>query len=130
MARETDELRDFALLHQVGIEQGEPVLRIAGEKTALPDSLAHRIALFRGRGRLLPHAGPFGPWDWLAVLLGRGIIPASWDPLADEIDPARAQQNFLRLAGLFRQSAETMPRHADYIARHCPAAAGSRIGGD
>jgi tryptophan halogenase len=120
MAQETAEQRDFALLHQVRIESGEPILRIAGETVGLPDSLAHRIALFRGRGRLLPHAGPWTPSDWLAVMLGRGIIPASWDPLADDIDPARAQQNFIRLAGLFRQSAETMPRHADYIAHHCP----------
>ena len=57
----------------------------------------------------MPNGGPWGPPDWLAVMLGRGIIPASWDPLADEIEPGRAQQNFLRLAGLFRQSAETMP---------------------
>jgi tryptophan halogenase len=121
MAQETTEQRDFALLHQVRIENGEPILRIAGEKIPLPDSLGHRIALFRGRARLLPHAGPWTPSDWLAVMLGRGIIPASWDPLADDIEPARAQQNFIRLAGLFRQSAETMPRHADYIAHHCPA---------
>jgi len=106
-------------------ENGEPVLRVAGEKSALPDSLAHRIALFRGTGRLLPGSGPWGPPDWLAVMLGRGIIPASWDPLADDVEPARARQNFLRLATLFRQSAETMPRHADYIAHHCPAQSSS-----
>ena len=125
VAHEMTEQRDFALLHQIIVEQGEPILRIAGEKVALPESLAHRIALFRGRGRLLPHAGAWGPPDWLAVLLGTGIVPASWDPLADSIEPARAQQNFLRLAGLFRQSAETMPRHSDYIAHHCPAAPGA-----
>ncbi|MEO8374565.1 MAG: tryptophan 7-halogenase [Sphingomonas bacterium] len=122
MDQELAEQRDFALLHQVTIENDEPILRVAGAKSALPDSLAHRIALFRGRGRLLPHAGPWAPSDWLVVMLGRGIIPASWDPLADDIEPQRAQQNFVRLAGLLRQSAETMPRHADYIAHHCPAA--------
>ncbi|MEO7688299.1 MAG: tryptophan 7-halogenase [Sphingomonas sp.] len=122
MDEELAEQRDLALLHQVTMENDEPILRIAGAKSALPDSLAHRIALFRGSGRLLPHAGPWGPPDWLAVMLGRGIIPASWDPLADDIEPQRAQQNFTRLAGLFRQSAETMPRHVDYIAHHCPAA--------
>lgn len=86
MEQELAEQRDSALLHQVMIENDEPVLRVAGEKSALPDSLAHRIALFRGRGRLLPHAGPWAPADWLAVLLGRGVIPASWDPLADDIE--------------------------------------------
>ncbi|MEO6216758.1 MAG: tryptophan 7-halogenase [Sphingomonas sp.] len=121
MDHELAEQRDLALLHQVEIENDEPTLRVAGEKSALPDSLAHRISLFRGRGRLLPHAGPWAPPDWLAVMLGRGIIPASWDPLADDIEPQRAQQNFMRLAGLLRQSAETMPRHVDYIAHHCPA---------
>ena len=122
MDQELAEQRDLALLHQVTMENDQPILRIAGEEIAFPDSLAHRIALFRGRGRLLPHAGAWGPPDWLAVMLGRGIVPASWDPLADDIEPQRAHQNFMRLAGLFRQSAETMPRHVDYIAHHCPAA--------
>ncbi|MEO9129914.1 MAG: tryptophan 7-halogenase [Sphingomonas sp.] len=121
MANEITEHRDLALLHQVIIEDGEPVLSIAGEKRTLPDSLAHRIALFSGKGRLHLRRGPWSPSDWLAVMLGRGIIPASWDALADSIEPTRAQQNFIRLAGLFHQSAETMPRHADYIAHHCPA---------
>jgi len=111
MALETADHRDFALLNHVRIEKDDPVLRVAGEPSPLPDSLANRIALFRGRGRLLPHAGPWAPADWLAVMLGQGIVPASWDPLADAIEPQRAHQNFLRLAGLFRQSAETMPRH-------------------
>lgn len=122
MDQEIAEQRDLALLHLITIENDEPILRIDGEASPLPDSLAHRLSLFRGRARLLPHAGPWGPADWLAVMLGRGIIPASWDPLADDIEPQRAQQNFVRLAGLFRQSAETMPRHVDYIAHHCPAA--------
>jgi tryptophan halogenase len=120
MAGEIEELRDLTLLHHVAMEDGDAVLRVAGELVPLPDSLAHRIALFRGRGRLQPReTTALGPADWLAVLVGRGILPVSWDPLADAIDIPRAQQNFLRLAGLFRQSAETMPSHAAYLARHC-----------
>lgn len=120
MTASIEEQRDLALLHRVALEQGKPVLRIGGEARAMPDSLTRRIELFSGRGRLRPRdADGFGPADWLAVLIGRGVLPASWDPLADAIDIPRAQQNFLRLAGLFRQSAETMPGHAAYLARHC-----------
>ncbi|MFA6115061.1 MAG: tryptophan halogenase family protein [Sphingomonas sp.] len=120
MSASIEAQRDLTLLHHVVILEGKAVLQMSGEARALPDSLAHRIKLFRGRGRLRPRdAGGFGPADWLAVLIGRGAIPASWAPLADTIDIPRAQQNFLRLAGLFRQSAETMPGHAAYIARHC-----------
>ncbi|MDB5703409.1 MAG: tryptophan halogenase [Sphingomonas bacterium] len=122
MTGEIQELRDLTLLHRVSMEGDKPILRVAGEIVPLPDSLAHRVELFRGRGRLQPRDNAaFGPADWLAVLLGRAILPVSWDPLADAIDVPRAQQNFLRLAGLFRQSAETMPGHAAYIARHCAA---------
>jgi tryptophan halogenase len=122
MTREIEEQRDFALLHHIVPEGVEPALLIAGEAVTLPDSLTHRIALFMGRGRLsFRECDTIAPSDWLAVLLGRGIIPRAWDPLADAIDIPRAQQNFLRLAGLFRQSAETMPAHAAYIARHCAA---------
>jgi tryptophan halogenase len=120
MSASIEAQRDLTLLHHVVIEQGKPVLRVGREAFTLPDSLEHRIELFRGRGRLRPRdAGDFGPADWLAVLIGRAVRPSSWDPLADAIESPRAQQNFLRLAGLFRQSAETMPDHAAYIARHC-----------
>jgi len=120
LTRSIETERDLTLLHHVVMEQGRPVLRVNGEGAILPDSLSHRIDLFRGRGRLQSHdSSGVAPADWLAVLVGRGVMPESWDALADAIDIPRAQQNFLRLAGLFRQSAETMPGHAAYIARHC-----------
>ncbi len=120
MAASVDAIRDLTLMHHIVIDAGKPILRTTGGGPDLPDSLMQRIELFRGRGRLRPgDASGLGPADWLAVLIGRGVFPTSWDPLADAIDIPRAQQNFLRLAGLFRQSAETMPDHAAYIARHC-----------
>ena len=51
---------------------------------ALPDTLARRLALFPDSGRLTigeeEHCGVEG---WLAVLLGQGVRPRSFDPLAE-----------------------------------------------
>jgi tryptophan halogenase len=112
--------RDFALLHRLKMAGGEPMV---GDNAVLDlsPSLHHRVALFAGRGRLPDDgAGGLAAADWLALLLGVGVLPDSWDVRADAIGTTQATDSFARLAGLFHQSAETMPRHADYIARHCP----------
>ncbi|MET0308141.1 MAG: tryptophan 7-halogenase [Sphingomonas sp.] len=81
-------------------------------------TLARKIELFRTAGRLPQGAGT-SPAIWLAALMGRGILPQSCSPLADAIGADRLEQNMIRLASLFAQSAEAMPRHADYVARFC-----------
>ena len=83
-----------------------------------PASLARTISRFSEAGRL-PSPGPVSQATWLALLIGRGILPKSWNPLADSIAADRLEQNLIRLASLFAQSAESMPRHADYVARFC-----------
>ena len=84
----------------------------------MPDSLATTIARFRDGGPL-PDPAPL----WLAALAGRGILPRGWSAEAGAIAPERLRQNMIRLASLSAQSAESMPRHADYVARFCASGA-------
>jgi len=53
----------------------------------IPDSLAHKLALFRARGTApkLP-IWLFARDSWLSVLIGQGIMPHGHDRLADGFD--------------------------------------------
>ena len=49
-----------------------------------PESLRYRIDQFRSSGRLIaPWLDVFQDSSWLAVMMGQGIEPRDYDPLAD-----------------------------------------------
>jgi tryptophan halogenase len=88
----------------------------------IPESLARKIALFRANGRIFRHEDElFSEASWLAVMLGQGVSPVRFDPLVDTLPAEPVRQTLDRMAALMRSTAETMPTHEDWIARHCAA---------
>ena len=49
----------------------------------VPDTLRHKVELFRSSGRVsLIDDEHFGEDSWVSVLLGQGVMPRTHDPLA------------------------------------------------
>jgi tryptophan halogenase len=125
--RQTDfewsSIRDFLILHYHANGRAGALWRECREME-VPESLAHKIALFQASGRLFRvEEELFTEQGWLQVMLGQGIEPEAWHPLADEISPAQLAE-FLSLTRRHAaQVAGAMPPHSDYIARHCASAA-------
>jgi tryptophan halogenase len=123
--RQTDRewlaVRDFLVLHYHANGRDEPFWRGCREM-AIPDSLRHRMELFRANGRLFREGEElFAKVGWLQVLLGQGVDPAGHDPLAGALKPGELD-NFLTLARRHAaQVAGRMPAHEDFIAAHCAA---------
>jgi tryptophan halogenase len=116
-----EQVRDFVILHYKANGRDEPLWRHAREM-AVPESLVRRIDLFRNRGRVFRREDElFAETSWIAVMLGQGITPQGWDPLADALDPGQLRQMLDRIRSTFRRTAEGMPAHADWLARHCPS---------
>ena len=116
-----EQVRDFVILHYKANGRDEPLWRQVREM-AVPESLARRIDLFRNRGRVFRREDElFAETSWIAVMLGQGITPQGWDPLADALDPGQLRQMLDRIRATFRRTAEAMPAHADWLARHCPS---------
>src|SRR4029078_4935042 len=90
---EYEQTRDFIILHYVANNRTEPFWRDC-RAAAMPDSLAHRIELFRARGKVARVDGQlFSDASWIAVMLGQQIEPAHWDPVADTLPLAELQGN-------------------------------------
>ena len=122
-ALQTEQIRDFLILHYKANERIEPFWSECRDMT-IPDSLARRIELFRDAGRIFRHEDElFSEASWLAVLLGQNIMPARYDPVADTVDVESVRQTLLRMAPFIRKAGEAMPPHADFITRNCPAQA-------
>ena len=79
--REWQGIRDFLVLHYHANDRPEPFWQ-ACRAAPLPDSLAHRLDLFRSAGRTVREGDElFTEVGWLQVMLGQNIAPAGYHPL-------------------------------------------------
>jgi tryptophan 7-halogenase len=123
-AAEYDYIRDFIILHyHVNNRVGEPFWD-ACRNMSIPDSLRHRIELFReSAGIFCATEDLFQLTSWLQVLWGQGVRPGASHPFVEAVAP-QDRQGYLRdLRGLIAQAAQKLPSQADFIARHCAARA-------
>ena len=122
-AAEYDYIRDFIILHyHANNRVGEPFWD-ACRNMSIPDSLRHRIELFReSAGIFCATEDLFQLTSWLQVLWGQGVRPRESHPFVEAVAP-HDRQGYLRdLRGLIAQAAQKLPSQADFIARHCAAA--------
>ncbi|MBO9623785.1 MAG: tryptophan 7-halogenase [Sphingomonas sp.] len=122
MRRQYEQVRDFVILHYKANARPGELWRHVREME-VPESLTRRMALFRNRGRIFRHDDElFAEASWIAVLRGQGVTPQGWDPLVDALDLDQLRAMAERIRTVFARTTEAMPRHSDYLARHCPAA--------
>jgi tryptophan 7-halogenase len=121
-ALQWEQIRDFLILHYKLNERTEPFWRQCAAMN-IPESLERKIDLFAGRGRLFRYEDElFSDTNWTAVMVGQGLIPKGYDPLADSIPDAPMMQMLAQMGQSYRQAADRMPGHADYITRNCQGA--------
>ncbi|HKC15324.1 MAG TPA: tryptophan halogenase family protein [Steroidobacteraceae bacterium] len=115
-----ERIRDFLVLHYAANERvGEPLWDHV-RTMPLPDSLRHKIALFRSRA-VLPNYqyGLFSRDSWLAVLWGQGIEPHGYSPLADALPVDTMQQQLEQYAHGIRTGLDGLQGHEEFVRRYC-----------
>lgn len=116
-ALEWARVRDFIVLHYAAnARTGEPFWDQC-RAMELPPTLVEKIALFRESGSVVREDDElFLDDSWGQVMIGQGIIPESWSPLADNV-PAEDVGPFLAsLANSYRVKAATLPTHRQFVA--------------
>jgi tryptophan halogenase len=118
---EYEQCRDFIILHYAANQRDEPFWRDC-RAAGVPAGLAHRIELFRARGKVAREDGHlFTDASWIAVMLGQRIMPAHWDPLADTLPLAELQTRATELRESLHRAIARMPGHAQFIEKNCKA---------
>jgi tryptophan halogenase len=121
---EYEQLRDFIVLHYKANRRGDSAFWRACRDMAIPDSLEHKIELFRANGRIFREQDDLFTEDsWLAVMLGQGISPRGYDRLVDRIPRDDLVRNMGLLRDVIARAAASLPTHQAFIARHCAAVA-------
>ena len=115
---EYDRIRDFLILHYHATTRDDSPFWTHVRTTAVPDSLADKIALWRTTAQVSRYShGLFREPSWISVYLGQGIIPDGWDQRADLPDAAALDA---ALAALHRGVGDVvagLPDHGAYLAR-------------
>jgi tryptophan halogenase len=118
---EYEQIRDFVILHYVANERTEPFWREC-RSVPMPESLEHRIELFKARGKVARHDGQlFSDSSWIAVMLGQGIKPEQWDPLANVQPIAELKMKASEFREGLHRAVARMPSHAQFIDNNCKA---------
>nr|WP_294849074.1 tryptophan halogenase family protein [uncultured Sphingomonas sp.] len=116
---EYETIRDFLILHYKATERDGSEFWRHCAAMPIPDSLQHRIDLFRSTGVIArEHDELFTEVGWLQVFIGQGIMPQSHHPLADQISQADLAQYMDIWERLILREMAQMPSHEDFIAGH------------
>ncbi len=119
-----EDIRDFIILHYKATNRSDSDFWNQCRTMSIPDSLAHKIELFRTKGRSFREGYDlFTQPSWVAVMLGQGIWPETYDPIADALDEERIAAAMEEMRISYEQTARAMPSHAEFIARCCAAPA-------
>jgi len=57
----------------------------------------------------------------MAVMFGQGIVPSSYHPLVDAYDAKGLHKYLSGVSEVISRSVDSMPSHAEFIAKHCAA---------
>jgi tryptophan halogenase len=116
------QIRDFLILHYHRTDREDSEFWRYCKHMDVPDSLTHKLALFAASGRVgRDHDDLFRDASWVQVMLGQGIMPADYDPMADQIAPQQLTEFLANLRTLIARSIASLPTHEDYLRQHCPA---------
>ena len=123
MEMEYDRVRDFLILHYHATERDDAPLWNYCRTMEIPDSLEHKMELFRRRGRVLTYKdGLFLEPSWIAVYLGQRVLPADCDPRVDAFNAVEVAQRLQDVRERVADAVAKMPAHEDFLAQYCPAA--------
>ncbi len=118
---EMEDVRDFIILHYHATARDEGLWRECREM-AIPDSLVERIALFRERAYVWQDEDDLFRTDsWLHVMLGQGIVPRQFHPLALALPEAEMRRLFETVRNPIRAAVQAMPSHSEFVRHYCPA---------
>jgi tryptophan halogenase len=127
---EMERIRDFIVLHYKVTERTDSPFWDHCRTMDVPDSLAHRIELFRENGHVFQAPGELFQLDsWLQVMLGQRLQPRRHHLMGALMPPAQLKQALEDLKGNINRAVSKMPSHQDFIRQYCPikpAAAATR----
>ncbi|MXX30076.1 MAG: tryptophan 7-halogenase [Gammaproteobacteria bacterium] len=125
MRFEIDNVRDFIVLHYHVTERTDTPFWRHCRGMDIPDSLRHRIELFKQAGRVFKVPTElFGENSWIQVMLGQGLTPEQYHPIVNMMSEDELRQFLTGIHGATDSFVSQLPEHQRFIDHYCRAAPG------
>lgn len=117
---EYERIRDFIILHYKLNQRDDSEFWKACAAMPIPDTLKHKMDLFRANGRLVRIDDElFAEVGWLQVFVGQNLVQESYHPLVDLQTEGAIHDYMESVRNVIGKCVEVMPDHAEYVARNC-----------
>jgi tryptophan halogenase len=115
-ATEWEQIRDFLILHYKANRRiGEPFWDQCRDMP-IPATLAEKIALFEEAAIIVREDNElFTEEGWGQVMIGQGLEPRSFSPLAAALPRDEMAAYLAKLAATYRSAAAALPTHAEFV---------------
>ncbi|WP_100641048.1 tryptophan halogenase family protein [Alteromonas facilis] len=117
---EFTQIRDFLILHYVQNNRTGDTFWDHMRSLDVPDSLRHKMTLFSDTGKLFREANDlFLESSWLQVLMGQGIEPNDYHPIAESMNKQQLIDMLDSVRQIKKDPLKQLPTHDEYIQRMC-----------
>ncbi|CAM5475415.1 tryptophan halogenase family protein [Alishewanella longhuensis] len=115
---EFTQIRDFLVLHYHVNERQDSQFWRDLQQLSIPDSLRHKIALFSENGTLVREQNDlFLESSWLQVMLGQGITPKDYHPLANNFAGQQLREMLEGIRRIKQEPLAKLPSHDEFLRR-------------
>lgn len=117
---EIENVRDFIILHYHVTNRTDSEFWRQCRAMDVPDSLKHRIELFRQAGRVFKVPTElFGENSWIQVMLGQGLEPEQYHPIVNMMSEEELRGFLTGIHGSVQQLVGQLPGHQQFIDHYC-----------
>ncbi|OLF81101.1 tryptophan halogenase [Maricaulis sp. W15] len=119
---EFERVRDFIILHYNATTRDDTPFWDHCRTMQIPPGLAEKYRIFESYGRVFRENDElFNDTSWFAVMIGQGLKPRSFDPVAECLSEDETRRRLAQIRQAMQTSSDHMPAHADFIAKTCAA---------
>ena len=119
---EFEYIRDFIILHYHLNERDDSPFWVDCRNMCVPERITRKMDLFRETGMLVKeNFDIFLESSWLQVMLGQGIMPKDYHPLADSLTDTQLREKLRNTQATKLQPMPKIPKHDEFLAAFCQA---------
>jgi len=116
------QIRDFLVLHYKVTERRDSPFWRHCAALSVPESLEQKIELFRETGRVFRRNEElFAENSWVQVMLGQGIMPKTYHPVATKLPPEELEVFLTAQREAVARTVAGLPDQQSYLAYYCAA---------
>ena len=115
---EIENIRNFIILHYKVTQRSDSKYWVDCREMSIPDSLAHKIALFESNARVVRENNEmFRERSWAAVMLGQGLEPGGYHPFVDNLDDKQLHGLMAEIRTNVGRIVDASPSQQEFLAR-------------